>query len=139
VRQIYTVYSNEVKENEPPARLLAYIISFSISQKINNDPLFQWGLAEFFAQTDLKDKVIQLKKNEKFIPLSSLRKGFYNYERDTALSESACFVEFLINSYGIHKFKKIWSREDIDKAIKEVYGKSFNDLEKEWGIYLKKF
>jgi len=139
VRQIYTLYSTEMKENEPPARLIAYIISFSINKKINNEPFIQWGLAEFFTQEELKNKVIQLKKANKFIPLSSLRKGFYNYERDVALTESGSFVKFLIDAYGIYKFKTIWPAEDIDKALKELYKKSFKDLEKEWQIYLKKF
>ena len=132
VKQLYTVFSwNKNLFNTPQ---LGLVMAFRLGKTRTLDPLFQWGFAGFLENRDkdYKSAVLNLKISGKFISLSNLRKDFYAPSSDVAFNESSSFIQFLINTYGLEKFKKIWIREDIDKAIKEVYGKKFKDLEREW-------
>jgi DNA polymerase III delta prime subunit len=53
------------------------------------------------------------------------------------------FVRYLINTYGLEKFKKIYKKLPRNKAFREkikiienIYSKSIQELEKEWKRYL---
>jgi len=138
VNQIYTVYSWELKE--PPVIHLALVFSFHIGKSANLDPFFQWGFARYLAH---KSKgmsfalaIMDLKDEGRFIPLSVLKRDFYSPSQEISFTESGSFVEFLINHYGLESFKKIWVEEDLNRALKYVYGKDFSELEKEWNNYI---
>ena len=134
VNQIYSVYSRE--ENTPSIRHLALLFSFHLGDTVNLDPFFQWGFSEYLSH---KSKglsfgmaIVDLQEAEEFLPLSMIRKDFYYPPDYVSFAESGSFVEYLINRYGIENFKKVWKREDLSSAIKEIYEKSFKELAEEW-------
>ncbi|HPZ06989.1 MAG TPA: tetratricopeptide repeat protein [Candidatus Eremiobacteraeota bacterium] len=136
VKQIYTLYGTE--EHDPPGRQMALILSFYIGKTRNREPLLSWGLSEFmcFPEKDFQGKILELKRTESFIPLSRLKGDFYRYPVEVSYNESACFVQFLIDRYGLEKFKKLWIQDDIDNSFKKIYGKTFSELDEVWNKYL---
>lgn len=42
------------------------------------------------------------------------------------------FVTFLIDTYGISKFQKIYNQDNLGSKLEEVYGENTDELEKEW-------
>jgi hypothetical protein len=77
-----------------------------------------------------------------YVPLADLRSGpFYEFQHETSYLEGASFVKFLIERYGMDRFKQLYgqatSEADHDEAlVQQLYGKSYDDLEREWLAYL---
>jgi tetratricopeptide (TPR) repeat protein len=137
VKQIYSLYGTEGKE--PPGIQIGMVLSFYTGKTRNREPFFHWGFAEFLSsrEENFEQNVIDLKNDEKFVPLLTLKNDFYHYPSDISFKESASFVNFLIDKYGLGLFKKAWVSEDIDRSLKKVYGKTFEELEKDFDKYLK--
>gem|GEM_PF-2195860 len=57
---------------------------------------------------------------------------FYSYSGILSYSTAGSFIKYLIDTYGIDKFKRILSYEDF----KEVYGKDIDKVEKEYREFL---
>jgi hypothetical protein len=119
-------------------------ITHLIACRLGNPPVF---LSEGFAvlygwDTGWQGKPVdwwvrKYRNEKKYIPISSLSvtSSFRKYDDAITYPESGSFVEFLIDRYGIVKFKKYYSKAS-DKTIgiitMEVYGKSLKDLETLW-------
>ncbi|MEW4225142.1 hypothetical protein [Rossellomorea marisflavi] len=50
--------------------------------------------------------------------------------------ESASFVSYLIDEYGMEEFEKVFNEKDSLQQMKEVYGKDAAELEEEWLAYI---
>ena len=137
VKQIYSLYGTEQKES--PGIQIGMVLSFYIGKTRNREPFFHWGFAEFLSSRgeNFEQNVIDLKNDEKFVPLITLKNDFYHYSSDISFEESASFVNFLIGKYGLSLFKKAWIAEDMNRSLKKVYGKTFEELEKDFDKYLK--
>jgi len=57
-------------------------------------------------------------------------------------TECGSFVRYLIDQYGLDKFKFLLPRASEDnykKVFQEIYGKSIDDFEKEWHEFLRNY
>lgn len=77
------------------------------------------------------------------IPLDSLARtlDFKRYDRHVADHHAESFVAWLINTYGIPRFKDLYERAtdlSIHRAIWSIYGHTLAELEKQWLDYLSK-
>lgn len=53
-----------------------------------------------------------------------------------AYIQAGSFVTYLIEEYGLEKFKNIYNQPDIAAQAEIVYHKSFHELEEEWHQYI---
>lgn len=101
--------------------------------------IFSEGLVGYYYST--KDS-LEWKKNKAIIsqhPDFSI-KDFLNSSNNFDFSElsyaaSAHFAKYLIDTYGIEKFKTASTYNDIKNAFREVYNKSFDEIAEEWDEY----
>jgi hypothetical protein len=102
-------------------------------------PFLSEGLANYpsFALLDMKEIVQQ----ERAVRLTELLDTYRYLESDPVLSDrtSATFVAFLVNQYGLARFKKLYkAAHDLNLATKteEVYNLSIGELESLWLTYV---
>lgn len=50
---------------------------------------------------------------------------------------SASFIKYLIDTYGLEKFEKIYNEKNIGEKIEEVYGKNISEIENDWIGFIK--
>ncbi|PLR70853.1 hypothetical protein [Bacillus sp. UMB0728] len=50
---------------------------------------------------------------------------------------SASFVTYLVDTYGLERFEKIYNKEDLGNKVEEVYGKKVNEIENDWKTFIK--
>ncbi|MCC7353792.1 MAG: hypothetical protein IT330_08545, partial [Anaerolineae bacterium] len=46
--------------------------------------------------------------------------------------ESGSFACFLLEEYGVDRFKKIYTKSNFEAALKEIYRTTLSSLEKKW-------
>jgi len=83
----------------------------------------------------LHEKAAILLKKEKlpsFIKLFNVN-NFYTYSGGISYSTSGSFIRYLIDKYGIDKFKQILK----NKNFLQVYSKHISEIEKEYRLFLK--
>ncbi len=61
--------------------------------------------------------------------------SFFTQPSTLSYIYAGSFTKYLIKNYGIEKFKKLY----VDPDFPEIYGKSVNELEKEYFAYLDEF
>lgn len=49
---------------------------------------------------------------------------------------AASFVTYLIDTYGLEKFEKVYDQPNLGEKLVEVYGKNVDELEREWVSYV---
>jgi hypothetical protein len=92
------------------------------------------GLAEYLDESpwgvDLDAFVKRFGENGAYLPLSGLwsPKDFRDAPRLAAYVQAGSFVRFLVQEFGLEKFKLLYARPDL----KAVYGKSLKQLEEQW-------
>lgn len=67
---------------------------------------------------------------------------FWGEEFEAGLSQSASFMRFLIDSYGITRFRTFYERSwdlNLESCFDDIYGEAFPQLEKDWRFFLKKY
>ena len=80
--------------------------------------------------------------SDAYIPLADLRKGpFYDFQHETSYLEGGSFVKFLVERYGLDKFKELYGQatgkaEDDEALVQRLYGKGYDGLEADWLGYL---
>ncbi|MFJ7983087.1 peptidase MA family metallohydrolase [Lysinibacillus xylanilyticus] len=50
---------------------------------------------------------------------------------------SASFIKYLIDTYGLEKFEKLYNKKNVAKKIEEVYGKNISEIESDWVGFIK--
>ncbi len=60
-------------------------------------------------------------------------------EAKNSYPAAGSFCGFLIESYGLELFKQLYPLADPSAKLKELKGKSFEELEPEWLAYIRKF
>lgn len=50
--------------------------------------------------------------------------------------EAGSFTSFLLDEYGKEKYMKIYDQPNLNNVIEEIYGKSVEELEKEWLAFI---
>ncbi|WP_139205944.1 MULTISPECIES: hypothetical protein [unclassified Bacillus (in: firmicutes)] len=51
-------------------------------------------------------------------------------------THAGSFVTYLIETYGLEKFEKVYNQSSLDKKFQEIYGKTTEELEKEWLLFI---
>lgn len=112
-----------------------------LTHALSNDMGFQSGLLAEGLAVYVEDYVVNkvnlhgiikiLYTENRVTPLNDLADDFwcdvlFNYEI------AGSFVTFLIEEYGMEKFKELYVRPPDPSSFVTVYGKSFETLEKEW-------
>ena len=105
----------------------------------NVSTIFSEGIVGYYYST--KDS-LEWKKNKAIIsqhPDFSI-KDFLNNSNNFDFSElsyaaSAHFAKYLIDTYGIEKFKTTSTYYDIKNGFRETYNKSFDEIADEWNEY----
>ncbi|KYK31747.1 MAG: hypothetical protein AYK19_16400 [Theionarchaea archaeon DG-70-1] len=112
----------------------------------NPPPFLQEGLAVFMMGTwwgrPLHEWGREFLEEEKLIPVKPLliSVSFQKYDTRITYPQSGSFTKYVIDVYGIEKFKEVYSQahdENIKVLFEDVYGKSIDELEEEWITYLK--
>lgn len=86
----------------------------------------------------------KLKKQGKLFPLWQLEisKDYKSKPEEIAFYQVSSFVKYLVDTYGVGKFKKFYDETTdltFEKTIFKVYNKKLFELEKEWLAYLDTF
>ena len=86
----------------------------------------------------------KLKRQGKLFPLWQLEvsKDYKSKPEEIAFTQASSFVRYLVDSYGVGKFKRFYDEVTdltFEKAIFKFYGKRLYELEKEWLAYLDGF
>jgi hypothetical protein len=101
-----------------------------------------WASDGHYRQEPIDAWAAVIAASDRYIPLKELRAGpFYEFQHEISYMESASFVKFLIERYGLHTFKELYGRStsdaDHDAAlVQELYGTSYEALEADWLTYL---
>ena len=93
------------------------------------------GLSEFLGKPDVHFDSIAANhlKNQSIIPLDVLFEKWNKQSSLISYPQAGSLVKLLIEEYGVEKFKTLWtSKEKIDISLKQIYGLSLADLEREW-------
>jgi len=51
-------------------------------------------------------------------------------------THSASFIKYLIDTYGLEKFEKIYNEKDLANKIEEIYGKTISEIENDWVAFI---
>ena len=102
-----------------------------------------WATGGHYRIEPIDDLAAVIAGSDSYIPLSKLRAGpFYDFQHETAYMEAGSFVKFLIEHYGLDRFKQLYGRatgkaEQDGLLVESLYGKSYAELEAAWLGYLK--
>lgn len=114
---------------------ITHVIAYYIGDyRTQYGPIVE-GLSEYLGKPDVDSDAIAAShlKNQSIIPLGIL---FDKWDKQNSLlsyPQAASLVKFLIDEYGVEKFKALWtSKEKIDILLKQIYGLSLSDLERMW-------
>ncbi len=81
-------------------------------------------------------------ESDEFIPLAELRAGpFYEFQHEISYLESASFVKFLVERYGLERLKELYGQATSDPErdealLQQLYAKSYAELDAEWLAYV---
>jgi tetratricopeptide (TPR) repeat protein len=101
-----------------------------------------YGAAGYHANPHFEAKFL-LERGE-LLPLGRFLKPIHRWERpvDKGLSQSASFIRFLIDKHGLTRFRAFYERSwdlNLEECFREIYGREFSELEREWRLFLKEY
>jgi len=100
-----------------------------------SETLLGEGIAVALDQSsDNHDKTVaELIFLDRYVPLASLLgENWFKQDQLAAYKQSGSFVKFLIDRYGITKFKQLYVSENFLAALQTIYGWGLAELEDEW-------
>jgi hypothetical protein len=101
-----------------------------------------WVSGGHYRQEPLDAWAAVVAASDAYIPLADLRAGpFYDYQHETSYLESASFVKYLVDNYGLATLEELYGlatgEADHDQAlVLRLYGQGYDQLEAEWLDYL---
>lgn len=111
--------------------------------------LFNEGFAQFMEGKlfgkDINILSKRLMKKNKLYPLKWLidNKNWDKVKKGIVYPQTGSFVRYLINTYGLGKFKKVYKKLSRNKTVQKnikiietIYSKSIKELETNWKKYL---
>ncbi|WP_428223560.1 peptidase MA family metallohydrolase [Flavobacterium sp.] len=106
----------------------------------NSSTWMNEGLATYAGATCFKYSLEEIYKyfiqSNKLISMDKLSEDFYAYPDMIAYTQSAFISKFLIDNYGISKFKELW-KSGYEK-LNEIYGFNSQTLEQTLKDYINK-
>jgi tetratricopeptide (TPR) repeat protein len=103
-------------------------------------PMLAEGIGNYFSLSHhFTRKIITSGRS---VPLRKLTvTGDYRKQpQDVAFWESSSFVRYLVNTYSVDKFRRLYKKATdltLEQVIGEVYQKDLATLEKEWLVFLE--
>jgi hypothetical protein len=97
-----------------------------------------WASGGHYRQEPLDEWASIIAASDRYIPLADLRAGpFYDYQHEISYLEAGSFVKFLIEQYGLDRFKELYGQAtgeaDHDEAlVQDLYGEGYAQLESDW-------
>ncbi len=82
---------------------------------------------------DVLSSTLMGEDSDLYIPLTTLQTDFYNQQHEIAYLEGAALTQYLIEHYGLDKFKRLLA---APTAPAPIYGESWASLEREWRAVL---
>lgn len=125
-----------MKRGESAAYKMAQIIARRMSKALTYSRVLQRGLAFYLGDSgrEYYREAATLLKTKDWIPLRSL--DFDGYPNPAAQVEAAAMVRYLLERYGIDRFKELWARTSIigeylslESGLLKIYGLSKDALE----------
>lgn len=132
--KIYAVYNREVRcigFHED-----AHIISYTGNRP--PCPAIREGLAMYFDRKwwgiHNMDWTGYFIKNNRYLPVNLLldREAFFDADCSVTYPIMGAFTEYLISLYGIQAYMDFYNRQDMVSAMKEVFGKTPEELNREF-------
>lgn len=138
---VYAVYNESIQciGFHEDAHLISYIINRP------NCPAIREGLAMYFDRKWWRiqnmDWTSHYLKTGRYLSVNSLldKEFFYSHEETITYPIMGAFTEWLISVYGIERFLEMYRKQDIEKALKQVYHKSAEELNFEFTSYISLF
>ena len=138
---VYAVYNDEVKCTgfHEDAHIISYLINRPISSAIRE------GIAMYF---DRKwwgihnlDWTSYFLKSGRYIPVDKLLDQEFYFQQDCEVTYPivGAFTEWLIARYGMEKYMAFYRFEDSVQGMAEVFGKTPQELNREFESYVKYF
>lgn len=93
------------------------------------------GLSEYLGKPDVDFDAIAAShvKNKSIIPLDTLFDMWSKQNSLLSYPQAGSFVKFLIEEYGVEKFKTLWtSKEKINVTFNRIYSMPLKALEGQW-------
>lgn len=132
---IYTIFS---RMEQTPGHELAHVLSFYMGKRFTNSYAFlSEGLACHLDQTgwDYHRSAKKLLGEKKLVPFKKIADSIDFKKADSEITYPQCgsFVKFLIDTYGLEKFKKLWVvRKNIQNEFQKIYRGSLGVVEAKW-------
>jgi len=101
-----------------------------------------WATGGHYRRESIDDLASIIADSDSYTPLSTLRAGpFYDFQHETSYMEAGSFVQFLIERYGLDRFKLLYGQEtgkaeNDERLVESLYGQTYAELEVEWLEYL---
>lgn len=121
------------------------IIHVLMEQMGNSLPFFAEGIAVYLAgpwnNKNIHANAVELANEGRLVSIQSLleRRGFLSQPMEATYPQAGSFVGFLIERFGIEKFKKFYPLSepyetywDTISRFKSVYGETVEELEDRW-------
>jgi len=125
-----------MKRAKSAAYELAQMIARRMNRALTYSRVLQRGLAFYLDNSgrDYYQEAAMLLKTKAWIPLRTL--DFDGYNNPAAQVEAAAMVRYLLERYGIDRFKELWARTSIigeymslESGLLKIYGLSKDALE----------
>jgi hypothetical protein len=108
---------------------------------LNEGLSYYLGGASFFSSELLLSWAKRKLETDGNVHLDTLLTNPWAYGSNESAGLDASFVQFLIETGGIAKFKKLFTSyrfpEEADSAFEEIYGRDIQKIEREWKEYVK--
>lgn len=139
--KIYAVYNEQVQcigFHED-----AHIISYTVNRP--DSPAIREGLAMYF---DRKwwgihnlDWTRYYLKTERYIPVDKLLDKDFFFEQDCTITYPimGAFTDWLIATYGIESYMRMFKQQDMSSAMVKVYGKTAAEMNQDFSDYVRLF
>ncbi|MBM4401732.1 MAG: hypothetical protein FJ044_00610 [Candidatus Cloacimonetes bacterium] len=137
---IFTIHSEHHQQTS--GHELTHILSFYIdTTRTNSYKFLSEGLACYLDQSgkDYDCLAKELFDSNKIIPSKEIIdvNDFNKKDPKITYSQSASFVKFLIENYGLEKFKGLWVvKKNLKEEFQSIYQIEFEKIEKEWLEFL---
>jgi tetratricopeptide (TPR) repeat protein len=134
--KIYTIYNLFERSLDSPG--VGFLLFYRLWGYA--PPMLAEGIGGYFTMSHhFTQKLITEKK---WVSLNELKitKDYRKRSKDVAFWEACSFVRFLVKSYNLDKFKRLYGRATdltLEQTVQEIYQKSLATLEKEWLSFLE--
>jgi hypothetical protein len=124
-------------DHQTPGHEITHVITYhAIGQP--SEALLGEGIAVWLdhAGNDYHRLCAKLRAEDQLVPLADFLGDGWDGSA-AAYYEAGSFVGFLLETYGVDKFKKVFTAADLDTALKKAYRADLAALERKWIETLK--